>query len=284
MTTPNEKMAAYWNEEAGPRWVDLQEKLDASIHGIGLEAIEAAAPAAGESVLDVGCGCGATVLELARRVGPAGRVHGLDLSEPMLGRARERAQAEGHAHVSFERADAQVRAFDGGFDLAFSRFGVMFFDDPVAGFGNLRSAVRTGGRLAFVCWREREKNPWMWTAMAASAHLIELPPPPEDPHAPGPFGLHDAERLAGLLADAGWADAELRDLDVTMKVAGGGPLDRAVEHAMQMGPMPGALAGVDEDTRERVREAIREALKEHQQPEGVLMPAAARIVTARRPD
>ena len=284
MSTPNEKMAAYWNREAGPRWVQLQEKLDESIREIGLAAIEAGSPAEGESVLDVGCGCGATLLELARRVGPGGRVHGLDISEPMLARARERVEAEGHGHVELTRADAQVHALDGTFDLAFSRFGVMFFEDPVAGFGNLRTAVRSGGRLTFVCWREREKNPWMWIGLKAAAEFVELPPPPEDPHAPGPFGLHDAERLARILEEAGWADAELRDLDTTMKVGGGGPLERAVEHAMQMGPMPGALAEVDEATRERVREAIHAALKEHQGPEGVILPAAARIVTARRPD
>jgi SAM-dependent methyltransferase len=284
MSKPNEKMAAYWNEQAGPRWVQHQEQLDATIADIGLAAIEAGAPERGESVLDVGCGCGTTTLELARRVGEQGRVQGLDVSGPMLERARQRITEAGYEQVRLELGDAQVTPFAGDFDLVFSRFGVMFFEDPSAAFANLRSAVRPGGRLAFVCWRARELNPWMWTAMMAAAQHVELPAAPDDPHAPGPFGLHDAERLSRILAEAGWTDASLEDVQVTMRIGGGVPVDEAVAFAMESGPLPDLLRDANEATRERVAASVREVLLPHEGPEGVAMSGAARIVSARRPD
>jgi len=284
MSKPNEKMAAYWDAKAGPRWVEKSKRLDDAIEEFGLAAIEVGAPSAGESVLDVGCGCGATTLELARRVGPDGRVHGLDLSTPMIERARERIAESGHEHVVIERGDAQVQEFEAPFDLVFSRFGIMFFEDPVAAFTNLLAAARPGGRLAFVCWRERERNPWMWTAMKAAAQHVEPPAQPDDPHAPGPFGLHHRERLAGILDDAGWVDATLTDIDVTMRIGGGVPLDEAVAFAMGSGPLPDLLVDIDEAVRERVRLSIREALAPHETPRGVEMPGATRVVSARRPD
>lgn len=283
MSKPNEKMAAYWNEQAGPRWVRNLDRMDAAIEDIGLAAIEVGAPSAGERVLDVGCGCGTTTLELARRVGPKGLVHGLDISGPMLDRARERLAEAGHAHATVERGDAQVHDFDQPFDLVFSRFGVMFFEDPTAAFANLLTAVRPGGRMAFVCWRARELNPWMWTAMLAAAQHVDLPPAPDDPHAPGPFGLHDAERLSRILSEAGWSGASLDDIEVTMRIGGGVSVDQAVAFSMESGPMPDLLRDADEPTRERVAASVREVLLPHEGPDGVAMPGAARIVSARRP-
>ena len=198
----NTEQREYWNEQAGPTWVRNQERLDAQIQPWGELALNALAAAPGEAVLDVGCGCGATSLALAAQVGPEGRVVGLDLSGPMLARARERAAAEGRANVSFLQADAQTHAFAPEFDALFSRFGVMFFDDPPAAFANLAGALRPGGRLSFACWQGREQNGWVSIPMAALIGEVELPPPPA-PDAPGPFALGDPDRLRALLEGAG---------------------------------------------------------------------------------
>lgn len=283
-TPPNLEMATFWNEQAGPRWVKLQPRMDRAIREIGLHAIDAGSPAPGESVLDLGCGAGDTCLELARRVGETGQVVGLDISAPLLERARERVAEAGLSHVDLQRGDVQVHELPpAAFDLAFSRFGVMFFEDPRAAFANVLSALRPGGRLAFCCWREREANPWMTTLTAAAAPHVDLPAPPEDPHAPGPFALADASRIRRLLEGSGFASVATDALDVLLALAGGGPLDETVEHALEMGPLATALAEASDDVRERVRRAVREALAPHATPEGVRLPGAAWIVTARKP-
>src|SRR5258705_5710546 len=199
---PNAEQIAYWNER-GKQWVAVNDMLDAMIGPLGRHALDRARVAPGEAVLDVGCGCGDTTLELARRVGPSGRVLGVDISAPMLGRARERARAAGATHVIFEQADAQTHAFTAAsFDLILLRFRVMFFVDPTAAFANLRPALRSGGRLTFVCWQGFPKNPWMAVPLMAAMPHIKLPTPPA-PDAPGPFAFGDDGRVRTILADAG---------------------------------------------------------------------------------
>src|SRR5438309_1620679 len=198
----NAEQIRYWNEAAGPKWVSFQKVIDAQIAPLGERAMDRASIAPGERVIDVGCGCGDTTITLARRVGPAGLVLGIDISAPMLERAAETARAAGLANVRFENADAQThRLSPGAFDVVYSRFGVMFFADPVAAFTNLRAALRPGGRLAFVCWRSLAENPLFTAPMAAAAkHLPPLPPP--HPNAPDPFAFADRARVAQILETA----------------------------------------------------------------------------------
>jgi SAM-dependent methyltransferase len=279
----NAEQVRYWNEVAGPRWVRFQERLDREIAGLGRLAIERAELAEGESVLDVGCGCGGTALELARRVGPRGRVLGVDISGPMLARARERAAAEGVAQLQLLQADAQTAALEAGaFDLLFSRFGVMFFADPVAAFANLRRALRPGGRLAFVCWQRLPDNPWMLVPIGALARHLPLPPPPP-PGAPGPFAFADAERVRGLLESAGFARVETHDVREPLSL-GGGSLDDAVEFALEIGPAASALreAGAGPELRAKIAAEVRDALAPFVGPGGSpSLPSAAWIFTAR---
>ncbi len=179
MAEANQEQQRFWNEHAGPTWVRWQDALDRQIRPHGDLALEALAPAPGESVLDVGCGCGDTSLELARRVGDKGAVLGVDLSAPMLERARARAVEAGMPQLRFEQVDAQSGELGAAaFDALFSRFGVMFFEDAPSAFGNLARALRPGGRLAFVCWQPPSENPWVTVPMAAVAPLLTLPPPP----------------------------------------------------------------------------------------------------------
>lgn len=283
---PNAQQIEYWNEVAGPKWVALEDLLDAQIRGLSLEALARTRPERGERVVDVGCGCGGTTLEIAGRVGPSGQVLGVDISGPMLERARARSSEAQLEHVRFEQADAQIHDFEpGAFDLVFSRFGVMFFAEPEVAFANLRGALRPGGRLAFLCWRDIQRNPWMLVPTAAAAAHLELPPPPP-PDAPGPFAFADDERVRGILGSAGFEDVGFESLESELAVGGTGSLDDAVDFLLQMGPAAAALRQAESPAVETVRAAVRESVAPYyvEGPEpGVRMSCACWIVTARRP-
>src|SRR5262245_36853821 len=198
-TQANQEQIRYWNEQAGPRWVKRQQQLDVQINQIGLAAMQRASIKPGEDVLDVGCGCGQTALELAERVGPQGLVTGIDISQPMLARARERQREVGMQNIEFLNADAQTYTFGRErFDLAFSRFGVMFFDNPSAAFGNICTALRPNGRLCFLCWQALEKNDWARIPLMAATQHVQ-PPTPPTPGAPGPFAFADPDRVRHIL-------------------------------------------------------------------------------------
>jgi SAM-dependent methyltransferase len=270
----NEDQATFWTEQAGPIWLANEEALDASSRPFGLAAMDAADIKSGERVLDVGCGTGTTAVELARRVGPDGHVLGLDISPLLLERARQRAKDA--ANVEFVEGDAQTHSLDAGRDLVFSRFGVMFFADPVAAFGNLR---RTGGRLAFACWQDVFSNLWMaLPTIGAASVLGEFDLPPEG--APGPFAFADPERVRTILADAGWSDITVADFRATMDSPEGEAMDR-FGFLVQMGPLREKYAEADDDTRRRVVDAVLEAAAPHLSDGQYRLPAAVWIVTAR---
>jgi SAM-dependent methyltransferase len=277
----NAAQIAYWNDKAAVTWTTFQEHIDTALAPLTAVALDAAAPATGERVIDVGCGCGATVLELARRVGPTGHVLGLDVSERMSARARERiAAAElGNAKVIVHDAASYAFPRDGA-NLLFSRFGVMFFADPEAAFANLRLAMRPGGRLLCVAWRKLAENPWFNVPLAAARPLLPPQPPPE-PDAPGPFAFADAERVRGILAAAGWRDANIVRHDMPMRLAGVGQLDAATEFATRVGPLARALAEADSDVRSRARQAVRKALGAYEGPNGISLAGSIWLVAAR---
>jgi SAM-dependent methyltransferase len=280
----NAEQRSYWNSQAGPLWVANQERLDRQIRAHGERALAALAPAEGERVLDLGCGCGDTSLALARRVGPRGFVLGLDLSEPMLARARERAAAAGLAQLAFRAADLQSDALEAeGFDAAYSRFGVMFFVEPELAFANVRRALRPGGRLAFVCWRPLAENEWVRVPLAAAA--AHLPPPkPPPPGAPGPFSLSDAGRVERILARAGFEGIRLEPVDLPL-VPGGGDLDEAVAILLEIGPLAAALreAGAEPALRARVAAELRRALAGHVREGRVELGSAVWLAEAHEP-
>jgi len=275
----NVDQISYWNDVGGPKWVRYQAMLDRQLDAIGSAAMDAATLVAGESVLDVGCGCGSTTLALARRVGPSGHVTGIDISGPMLEVARNRARDEHLTNVSFEQADAQVFPFERKFDVLFSRFGVMFFDDPPRAFANLHGAMRDGGRVAFVCWQALHKNPWMSVPMMAAFQHITIEAPPS-PDAPGPFAFADASRTAGILDSAGFRDIAICGLDIDLSVGGGSDLDDTVSFVLDMGPLGRVLSGATPDIRSAVARDVRLSLVNYQKDNGVEMPGAIWIVTA----
>lgn len=183
---PNAAQADYWNATAGQTWTQDHEALDRQIAPLALEALRALAPAAGERVLDVGCGCGQTTLDIAARVGSNGSVTGIDISAPMLEIARQRLLPVAAGRVEFRQADAQgAHLGRSSFDAAYSRFGVMFFSDPVAAFINIRNALKPDGRLGFVCWRPLEANRWMFEPLQAARPFLPRCPRPTRPRRDG---------------------------------------------------------------------------------------------------
>jgi len=280
MTEPNREQVEYWNATAGPKWVEQQEKLDTQLRSLGELVIARLGDLKGKRVLDVGCGCGDHALTIARRVGRHGAVVGVDVSEPMLARARERAALV--PNVSFVSGDAQTARFSAPFDVVTSRFGVMFFADFAAAFTNLAAALVPGGRLGFVCWQAIEKNPWMHVPMQVVAGLVELPPP-APPGAPGPFALGDPDRIRGALAAAGLADVAIEGVLEPQNIGGARTLDDAIAFLMVAGPAAAALKGAPPEIRARVADALRQTLAPYVTADGVVLPGAAWIVTAASP-
>jgi SAM-dependent methyltransferase len=277
----NTDQIAYWNDRAAVTWTTFQERLDALFEPLTALALDAAAPKLGERAIDIGCGCGATVLALAQRLGPTGQVLGLDVSEPMTARARERIAGARLTNAQVVVSDAATHDLQGArADLLFSRFGVMFFADPIAAFANLHGAMRQGGRLLCAAWRPLADNPWFTVPLEAARPLLS-PQSPADPDAPGPFAFANPDRALGVLTKAGWSDATLTRHDVPMRIAPAGQLEQAVEFATRVGVLARMLAEEDPDTHARVRLAIAEALKPYDGPAGVNLSGSIWLISAR---
>ncbi|MDE2199317.1 MAG: class I SAM-dependent methyltransferase [Rhodospirillales bacterium] len=267
---------AFWNGAGAARWVERQARMDATIAAVSDAAIGVAGLRQGEKVLDVGCGCGATILALADAVGPGGHVSGIDISAPMLEVARQRTA--GRAGIDCLLADAATHPFaPASFDLVFSRFGVMFFPDPVAAFANLRRAIRPGGRLTFASWRAFDENLWMKVPLAVATTLVP-PPPPPGPDEPGPLAFADPARVTRILVAAGFEAPVFTRFDLPMRL--GDNLDDASDQAMTIGPASRALLDQPDDVRQAVRTAIRAALAPYAGADGVDLQGAVWLVRA----
>ncbi|MEO8223533.1 MAG: class I SAM-dependent methyltransferase [Gammaproteobacteria bacterium] len=267
----------YWNEEGGRRWVQNIQRAERMLEPLSERLLRHAGAQTGERVLDVGCGGGITSAALAGAVGPSGRVVGLDVSAVILDVARERYGNVGN--LSFVLGDAAVAPLDAGaFDLVASRFGVMFFADPVAAFTNLRGALAPGGRLAFICWRALDLNPWM--ADCVRAIFSVLPPPePLPKDAPGPFAFADADRLRDLLTRGGFGSISIDPLDEPLDL---GSVDEGVTQMTRMGPAASAFAAASAADQAAALAAVRAALKRHETSGAVRMASATWLVGARR--
>jgi SAM-dependent methyltransferase len=275
----NADQIAYWNGPGGQRWADRQAAQDILLAPVADLLIDRAKPKSGERIIDVGCGSGATSIAFARKVGPSGHVFGVDVSGPMLARARQGAPKE--LPVDFAQADATVYPFDpDSFDLLASRFGVMFFADPAKSFANLRRGLRATGRLAFACWREPRENPWMMTPLQAIyQHVPKLPP--QAPDDPGPFSFASEPRVHRILGEAGFTDVAMESCPLSLDIAIGGGLEAAVRGALEIGPASRALDGHPPETRAAAVESIREALAPFAKGETVALPGSIWMVTAR---
>ena len=285
MTTTNPGATEYWNGDGGRRWVHHEAQYDAMLAPINSPLLAAATLTPGMRVIDVGCGFGAATEAVAEAIAPGGTVIGVDLSVPLLGRARARSAervAAGRPGAGYEVADAQVAdlvAVAGGpVDRVMSRFGVMFFDDPVVAFTNIGRALAPDGRLAMAVWQAIDRNPWMGVAGKAltEGHGVAFVGPPEGP---GPYALADRDRIEAVLASAGFASMAIEDVRTPLRVAGGADAAGAAEHLVDSVTqfLPADVEPAPRNERVRL---ITDALAVHDGPDGVVLDSAVWIVTA----
>ena len=272
------EQARLWNGPSGQAWIDLQDALDHSLQPFEDLLVQAVAAQSAHQVLDVGCGTGATTIALARRLAEGGRCTGIDISNPMIAVARARAERAG-SRARFICADAQTHAFQpAAFDCLVSRFGGMFFDQPVQAFANLRRAARTNAAVHFVAWRSEAHHPFMTTAERAAAPVLPaLPARRSD--GPGQFAFADRDRVRSILNDSGWIDIHIQPIDVACTM-GKGELDRYVT---RLGPVGRALREVDPPTHARVVATLREAFTPYVRGDVARFTAACWMIGARAP-
>lgn len=274
----NASQAEAWDGDEGAHWVLHQEWYESLVSGFTPRLLDAARIGRGDRVLDLGCGCGQTTRLAARRA-PDGFAVGIDLSRVMLERAREDAWDESLPNVSFGHGDAQVHPFSAAsFDVALSRFGVMFFDDPRAAFTNIGRALVPGGRLAFLCWQDLLVNEWL--AVPAGAALAHVPVPELGGEGePGPFSLSDPDRVTAVLTAAGFQDISIEAVDAAMRL--GDDADDAVGFLRGTGLARTLLDQVDTATADAALGAVADALRAHESDDGVNLHGAAWLVVAR---
>ena len=274
-TQINSEQAALWNGLAGHGWVEAQTVLDELFAPLENLLIDAVSAKRAKRVLDVGCGTGATTLAAARQLGASGHGVGIDISAPMTAAARCRAEREAHA-PEFICADAQSHRFDAAsFDMIISRFGVMFFDDPIRAFANLRRAARDDGALRFLAWRSADENPFMTTAERAAAPLLPIIPT-RFAEAPGQFAFACQQRIERVLLDSGWTNIAIQSVDVTCAF----PEPELIRYFTQLGPLGRALHAADGQMRARIVETVRAAFEPYVVGDAVRFVAACWMVDA----
>ena len=268
-----------WDGHEGEFWAAHWDRFDASLRDYNTRLLEAARIATDEHVLDIGCGCGRATRDAARAAS-GGTALGIDLSSAMLARAREQAVAEGIGNVTFEQADVQVHSFEpGAVDVVISRFGAMFFSDPVAAFTNVGGALRSGGRLCLVTWQPFAQNEWLTAMRGSLAMGRTMPEPPVD--VPGQFGLADPDRVRGILHDAGYGDVDLSDLREPFHM--GPNVDDAFGFVRTIPVVQGLVADLDDATKAEAFEQLRETVASHVTEDGVQFGSSAWLITAQRP-
>lgn len=278
--SPNAREVQYWNSAATQPWSKQHEPIDRLFAGLTQTVLGIAAPQPGERVIDIGCGSGTTVLELAVRVGPSGYVLGADISKQSVEKARQRIADAGIRQADATLSDVSTHTFaPNSFDLAFSRFGVMFFSDPIATFANLHSAMKPSGRLALAVFRTQQENGWQAAPVAAVRHLLPLTTPP-GPEEPGQFSWADPTRVHRILEAAGFKEITLTPSDPAMLLAGPKGAAEAADFAMQVGPVVRATLNASEEQREAVRSSLASFFQDQEGPQGIVLPGAIWIVTA----
>lgn len=283
MSETNEEQKKTWNNEQAVDWIAWKEPLEWMLRSLTDSIISHAGLKGGERVLDVGCGCGDTMLDLLARVGMSGNVTGIDISEPMLQVALNRVRNFGYTNYSLINNDAQTVEFpEQSFDLVFSRLGIMFFEDPVSAFKQFHKALKPGGRIEFVAWQDADKNEWIREPQAAVAKVIQLPDP-EPPRSPGLFAFADPDYVREILEAAGFANIDIDPLESTFTIAGGSNIDKAIHFMEQVSPLRHTLEGLSEPQRNNALLTLTDCMRSHMADQGVRMGYAAWHVRAEKP-
>lgn len=275
---PQEMESESWAGEMGEKWNTYVDQFEGMIAPVGSAAITHAGFQPGEDVIDIGCGGGATTFDIASLIGD-GHITGLDLSQTLVDTANNRLAGMNLGNVDFICADAASGKPDRLYDVLFSRFGVMFFDDPYAAFQNMRSFLKDTGRISFVCWGPPSEQPWVGQMMGLAAKYVELPPPV--PNAPGPFAFGDQEYLKDILAKASFSDIEITRWSGNQHIGGPGATpESAARFLMDALFLGDVLADQPDDVKHKAFEDSVELLKDYVVDDGVAMQGCAWLVRA----
>ena len=277
----NKEQKEFWNEHKGDLWVELQPRIDPMLLIFNQKLLDVLNIRPGERALEIGCGTGTTTLKAAKCLGLSGSIHAVDFSRPMIGKAKERAKEASLENITFVEADAQEYEYPfKEFDLAYSRFGVMFFENPVRAFSRILDAMKPGGRLGYVCWADKNKNAWIYEPAQVAKEFLELPKPPGEDE-PGMFSMSREERIRKILDKAGWSDIRVEAFESINTI--GKDADDAAEFISKVGPMAQPFSEAGNDLKEKTLEALRSFLKAHEESSGVMLGFCNWIVTASRP-
>lgn len=282
MSNPNAAQQDFWSTAQGQNWVEHEAALDTSMAGILDRLIEKANFVPGEHVLDIGCGTGASTRAIAKVVDAQGHVTGLDISQPMLDRARIKSNEAKDANVDFELSDAQTHPFKiNSYDAILSRFGVMFFADPIAAFRNMARGLKPNGRMLFACWASISDNPWFLIPRDAAIARLGKPSPP-DPHAPGPMAFQDVDRVKKLLSDAGLNDVRCDTESVQMTMSA--PTEVVANLVSKIGPATRIIAELDGDAADQaaITADIATGFRGYETEDGLSIKSTINFYSAKR--
>ena len=279
MEDKNAKQKDFWSGKGGDYWVEKQSEMDIMLNPLGKKALAKLDLKSNSEVLDIGCGCGATTLEIAKKVSE-GTVTGLDISVPMLGKAESEASIQGIANVDFKVIDVQVdQLASEKYDYVYSRFGVMFFDDPYEAFKNIFSSIKEGGELSFVCWQDPSLNPWQSLSVQVIRGYLDMPSPP--PRSPGPFAFHEKDYVKEILEKSGFSDISFDDNQEDITMFSGKSLQEASEDYLAINPVvTEMLKDSPDDLKAEIVESLKEAFSEFHKGDGLVFPSATWVVSA----
>jgi SAM-dependent methyltransferase len=277
----NEQQTEFWSGSGGEYWVVNQQQMDTMLQPLGEQALARLDLGNVRHLLDIGCGTGSTTLDIAARLSDGARVTGADLSVPMTDYARSRLAPAGLTNADFMTCDLQIDQLEADvFDAAYSRFGVMFFDQPVTGFSNIRTAMKSGAPLAFVCWQPPSENLWHSLAVATAKQFIEMPAPPER-RAPGPFAFAETDYVIGILTDAGFGDIVIEPHTQTVELFSGQDVRSAAENFARINPIISAfVTEAGEDKAEPLIDGLAQALAPYHKDGALHFPSATWLVSA----
>ena len=279
MSEVNKNQRDFWSGKGGDIWVERQNAMDTMLSPLGEAALNKLNLNEGENVLDIGCGCGHTTLNIAKRISPDGQVTGLDISEPMLKRAKESANEMSISNASFNCVDVQTDDIgEEVYSAAFSRFGVMFFEDPVAAFCNINKSLITGASLSFVCWQSPALNPWQSLFIEAVKKYVDLPSPP--PRSPSPFAFMESEYVSSILEESNFQNIMIEGHEAEVNMFSGRSLSDSVKDYILINPVvSGMLKDSTEQEKTEIINSAIEAFSPYYSAKGLMFPSATWLVT-----
>ena len=282
MEETNKKQRDFWSGKGGDIWVEKQNAMDVMLEPLGNAALAKLPKNLGRHVIDIGCGCGSTTLSIAEQLNESAKITGVDISEPMLDQAKKVASEKNLSNVDFQVMDIQTELdIEGKYSAAFSRFGVMFFENPVIAFKNINRSLKEEANFSFVCWQSPKLNPWQSLSIQVIKEFIDLPSPPE--RSPGPFAFAEADYLKSIMTDSGFKNINLESHEQQVTMFTGKSLEQASNDYLSINPVvTEMLKEAPESIKENISSSLQNLFKEYSNGNGLHFPSATWLVTARK--